>query len=264
MSKIDSTSPAFGADDISGRTIEDASGRIIPRQMVSGSTRGTQIVGYGKTKIDGSKNVITVGSDDGTVGMGTLPVEVGTGNGFFGQDSSGNLLYTVDGSTWVWRDVNTGKPRMQIKSVGGDFSFKISQNNIDVTEAEDDELVFNSDSNLFKIVKTGTATLPSAAAPSAGSSTTQQVNIDTLILSTAPLTAWAFLEESSGSRTPLPTIFTMASAGFGGYVANIYTFATSVNADDTVRISFAVRNFENAATPIQTIRYYIARETASS
>lgn len=43
--------------------------RILPRQLSTGSLRGTQNVGYGDTKIDGSNNVIRVGNGillDGT------------------------------------------------------------------------------------------------------------------------------------------------------------------------------------------------------
>lgn len=41
--------------------IGSSSNRILPRQLSTGSTRGTQTVGYGDTKIDGSNNTITVG-----------------------------------------------------------------------------------------------------------------------------------------------------------------------------------------------------------
>lgn len=51
--------PGSGTDAFS--TSSDIS-RILPRQLSTGSTRGTQAVGYGQTKIDGSNNRITLGS----------------------------------------------------------------------------------------------------------------------------------------------------------------------------------------------------------
>lgn len=59
--------------------------RVLPRQLSSGSTRGTQIVGYGKTKIDGTNNSITVGD--------TIFLDGNSGNITVGQN------IRIDGST---------------------------------------------------------------------------------------------------------------------------------------------------------------------
>ncbi len=42
--------------------------RMLPRQMSSGALRGTQNVGYGDVKIDGSNNQISVGSITNSLG----------------------------------------------------------------------------------------------------------------------------------------------------------------------------------------------------
>lgn len=96
--------PALNQSDIS---------RVLPRQLSTGSTRGTQTVGYGDTKIDGTNNRITIGSDSsGTIGMGTIP---GFPNeiGFFIQDSNNKLVAKWVNGTIYYYDVVTGLNTMQ-------------------------------------------------------------------------------------------------------------------------------------------------------
>lgn len=82
--------------------------RVIPRQLSTGSTRGTQTVGYGNTKIDGSNNRITIGtSDGGTIGMGSIPNSTTDEFGFFSLDSGGNLIMKiVNGTMFVYDPSN--------------------------------------------------------------------------------------------------------------------------------------------------------------
>lgn len=103
--------------------------RILPRQVSTGTLRGTQNVGYGATKIDGSNNRITLGdivldgntstinigdniildgkdnsitvtSDDGSqIGFGPIPGYPGE-FGLFSIDMSGNLIMKIVNGTW--------------------------------------------------------------------------------------------------------------------------------------------------------------------
>lgn len=98
--------------------------RVIPRQLSSGSTRGTQTVGYGNTKIDGSNNVISVGdsilldgnnsvitvnNDDGSsIGMGLIPDSDGQ-FGFYSKDSEGNIIMTIIDGTLLMNDTVVGR-----------------------------------------------------------------------------------------------------------------------------------------------------------
>jgi len=79
--------------------------RVLPRQLSTGSTRGTQTVGYGNTKIDGSNNRITIGTPDGgTIGFGAIPGSNTNEFGFFSTDSDGTLIMKiVDGTWYVYR-----------------------------------------------------------------------------------------------------------------------------------------------------------------
>lgn len=78
--------------------------RTLPRQLSTGSMRGTQTVGYGSTKIDGSNNTITIGAPDGsTIGMGAIPGSLTGEYGFFSLDSLGNLIMKiVNGTKYVY------------------------------------------------------------------------------------------------------------------------------------------------------------------
>lgn len=113
-------------------------GRVLPRQVSTGSTRGTQTVGYGNTKIDGSRNVITVGdtiildggenvisvgntiaidggenvitvsNDDGSkIGMGAIP---GTDQfGFFATNSVGVVIMSIVSGALIMNDTTTDR-----------------------------------------------------------------------------------------------------------------------------------------------------------
>lgn len=82
--------------------------RVIPRQLSTGSTRGTQTVGYGNTKIDGSNNRITIGTPDGgTIGFGSIP-DTDNEFGFFSTNSSGKLSMKILDGTFYAYDPDTG------------------------------------------------------------------------------------------------------------------------------------------------------------
>jgi hypothetical protein len=87
-----------------GVTAQSDISRVLPRQLSTGSTRGTQTVGYGTAKLDGSNNRISVGAPDGSsVGMGSIPGSTTNEYGFFSLDSTGNLVMKiVNGTKYVY------------------------------------------------------------------------------------------------------------------------------------------------------------------
>lgn len=98
--------------------------RILPRQLSTGSTRGTQTVGYGNTKIDGSNNRITIGTPDGgTIGFGSIPDTTPEEFGFFSTDSDGKLIMKiVDGTFYAYdpeSNLNTVQVGILPNGVGG-------------------------------------------------------------------------------------------------------------------------------------------------
>lgn len=79
--------------------------RTLPRQISTGTMRGTQNVGYGTAKIDGSNNRITVGAPDGsTVGLGSIPNSTTNEFGFFTVNGAGNVTYKVVGGIQYFYD----------------------------------------------------------------------------------------------------------------------------------------------------------------
>lgn len=101
---------------VSNRDIGDGEmQRILPRQLSTGSTRGTQTVGYGNTKIDGSNNRITIvnPNDNSSVGMGAIPGSTTGEYGFFSTDRSGKIIMKIVLGTWFVNDPGTDLNVMQ-------------------------------------------------------------------------------------------------------------------------------------------------------
>ena len=83
--------------------------RILPRQLSTGSTRGTQTAGYGNAKVDGANNRITVGTPDGgSIGFGAIPTTTPPEYGFFALAPSGKLSMKIVGGTFYAYDPDTG------------------------------------------------------------------------------------------------------------------------------------------------------------
>ena len=94
--------------------------RVIPRQLSTGSLRGTQTVGYGKTKIDGSNNTITIVAPDGSiVGLGAIPGSTTKQFGYFLVNANGKLASTTINGTTTQYDSN-GIPRIIIGQAPND------------------------------------------------------------------------------------------------------------------------------------------------
>lgn len=122
--------------------------RVLPRQNSTGSTRGTQNVGVGGTKIDGANNRIQVGdsilidgsndvilvtNDDGSqLGMGKIPDSLESG--FFSLDVDGNLIMKiVNGTMYVYDGT---EDRMQAGILpDGSINVAISKEGESVTDA---------------------------------------------------------------------------------------------------------------------------------
>jgi len=125
----------FNQGGVSGGEIQsDNLSRVIPRQIDTGTMRGTQNVGYGNTKIDGSNNTITVGdsilldgnnsvisiknSDGSYIGMGLIPNT--NSFGFYSMDSNGNVIMTIIDGLLTMNDPSTSQKRVFVgKSLGG-------------------------------------------------------------------------------------------------------------------------------------------------
>lgn len=145
-----------GGDSFS--TASDQS-RMLPRQISTGSTRGTQTVGYGNTKIDGSNNVITLGTgitldgnnEDITVGNGTNPIIT------MGKDKDNTFNFRVVDTNGIGIAQFGQFPDQSI-------ALKVAQPNIEVSTAKKAQLVFDSTSS-FTVLLSGTFQFPSMTVP---------------------------------------------------------------------------------------------------
>jgi len=228
--------------------------RVIPRQLSTGTLRGTQNVGYGTAKIDGSNNRITVGAPDGSiVGIGQIPNSNPAQYGNFLIYPSGKLSLTqISGDTTQY-DTN-GVPRIFTGSnpSDGEFVMKISKPNIDVLTATDDKLIFNSNQNVFKIIKTDTVTI------------THPINTATTTLS-VPNTlgfipmflAYATVDGGlSYDQLPLSSVNSVA----GSLTINrLIDMGIDIN-----NLYFQIKTGSNNIAPYTAnIKYYLLQETAN-
>lgn len=144
----------------------DYNQRILPRQLSTGALRGTQHVGYGDVKIDGSNNQIVIGKVTDSLGeqaqtvIGDLTpnnladksfglrVTDATGTsvtygllsdgtpGMQITDSSGFVLFKLTGKTWYWYDKNFGTNTMQAGLLpNGDYGWVATPPANNVTDA---------------------------------------------------------------------------------------------------------------------------------
>lgn len=140
--------------------------------------------------------------------------------------------------------------------------FKISEDGIDVTVATNDQLTFNSQQNVFKIVETDVATIPSVAAASSGSLTDSSIVVDTGVISSTNRSFLAFLEATNGEFTPLPAFATMPGPSFGGYISH-YWDAISFLSGGTVNLEFRITNYSNTSISARNVRWFVLQESAS-
>jgi hypothetical protein len=126
-------------ESVDNAPIEEASyDRVLPRQVSSGSTRGTQKVGYGNTEIDGSNNriVITNPTDGTSVGIGTIPGSITNEFGFFALDENGEVVMKIVGPTRYIYDLDNDKNVMQDgKLPDGTFGWAVAKEDYDVEDA---------------------------------------------------------------------------------------------------------------------------------
>lgn len=133
------------------------------------------------------------------------------------------------------------------------FGLKVADDGVDVLTATDDQLIFNSEQNVFKILATDTSTF-SIPATTTGSQLISNLQPDFIPI------PWVFLTDaSSGTYVPLPHIL---SAGISGVTVTIgcYCYAQYVEG------AGLYIQYINATASILgpfTFRWYLLQETAS-
>jgi len=162
-----------------------------------------------------------------------------------------NILELKNNEVVQYFKDDTGTRRVMLgKGPSGFYGLKVSQEGYDVYTASNDELVFNSDNNVFKIIQSGTATLGSAA-----DGTTTEVTV-AHNLGFVPV-VMAYLTDSGSSISPLPSLIVESAGAEEGKVLQVISWYA-----DTTNVTFYNQsNLQSTAGG--TIKYYILQETAN-
>lgn len=173
---------------------------------------------------------------------------------------NGKLTFEQDKNRIIGRDANN-IPRLILLADGDDFFMKISKNAINVLEATDDQLNFNSLQNNFKIVKSGDLIIPSVTVPG---STGNYDSINTTLAAVAHGLPYkpgfiAFFEQSTGVRVGMPyssnDVFSASRAFWSTHTPAVNSTSFFVN----LRAS----TFGGSVNSLPgTVKYYLLQETA--
>ena len=142
----------------------------------------------------------------------------------------------------------------------GQVAVKIAKPGFDADTATDEQLIFNSSQNVFKIVKSGTATIPaiSLTTPANQYNGTQQSATVAHGLGYAPLvTAYYAI---SGGYAPFP------DNQYSGYASNAFTLRGFTYYVDSTNLYLYENLFaynQSSSFPSVSVKYYLLQETAS-
>lgn len=151
----------------------------------------------------------------------------------------------------------------------GNYVFKVAKDGFNVLTAADNELIFNSEQDIFKIVSTTTAVIPSSTTSSTNSSSSVTVNHN---LNFTPI-CWAFaVDPALGSLTALPMapdirmLQRNTASPNNGFTVEFMSWVRVITDSTTVTFyaDFANLNYPSSYTfNALTIKYYLLQETAT-
>ncbi len=260
-----STSVRFDSAQVSG---------IIGEQLRSGNTkivgdllgdmnlRGTLKVGDNLI-FDGENDRISVTNQDDKENV-RIDTKVST------YDDNGNLMLTqgklADNTFGLGAYDSSNILRLLAgRYPDGSVKIKLSQPTYDVSKATDDQLIWSSDFNTFKITQSGTTSITTVPDPFPGA-TEQTVSVAHGLSAKPMVLAWVdapatggFSVDAQTAQVPTAISFT---GGTGGMAMLIY-----INVDST-NITFHIRNVSGAGLAgvgsTWVFRYYIVKETAAT
>lgn len=162
---------------------------------------------------------------------------------------NGKLTFEQDKNRIVGRDENN-LIRLLILANGTDFAMKVAKDGYDATTATNDQLVFNSEQNVFKIVSKGTATIGAVGASAIGSTTiTHGLGYIPAVL--------AYQTDGTNYFTVPFTSFVSGGANDGKMSLNVYVIANST------QVTFYAVTSSFGSTSGLTFSYYLMQESAN-
>lgn len=262
------TSPGIGGDAFS---TDSNQSRMLPRQISTGSTRGTQTVGYGNTKIDGSNNRITIGTT-ATVTLGNIPDSSGGGAGVSVSDQNGSYINlginSTDQTQLVFNDGMTNRLVVGNQTNFGQGIY-VSKAGVDsLTNNDPNQWIFNSNQNIFKIIATQTVSiLPVTQAAASSGSTSATIN-----LSAYPANA-VILPIAIQANNPSFTWFGMhglqstAFSGAGGVAGwqVVADYSTTFSGGGNMQLTRTLINASTGSYTDQgyTVKVYVLQESVN-
>lgn len=158
-----------------------------------------------------------------------------------------------------------GLARLLLLANGTDFYLKISESGIDVLNATDDQLIFNSNNNLFKIVDSGVATV-SLTGVSNGASVSGSDNVPHSLGYEPLVLAWSITTSGGSQLKPFPgTVVNMKSVDTNQVTIGYLRDEQMTVTDTDITFNITVANstgFSEPATDVE-ILYFLLTQTIS-
>jgi len=167
----------------------------------------------------------------------------------------------VQDTTNIFKD-DSGTRRVLLgKGKDGFYGLKVSQEGTDVYDGSNEDMTFNSDNNVFKVVGTGTLTITEATINTGGANYGTGTPVSVSVahgLDYAPAIVAFWDNGGTYSSIPRTLMGTVSSGAFAQFHVAISVDATNVTGSMT---SFGYN--VNTSQPATTIKYYLFQETAS-
>lgn len=225
---------SLGGSDIS---------RILPRQLSTGNQRGTQTI---------------------------------TGSFIVADPVTNNPVITISGvdQNQVFSDPITQINQIVIGSFGdGSYGMKVAKPGINVLNADVNQLIFNSNQNMFKIAATGTVTAPAVPDPSPASDVATSVVVNTHVAASTPTTFSAWVVNATypfilngvlviKKTVAVPMTSTTLATGDGTAVTLFSQAFTYVEGGEVWFGVTRINYLTGTTWGAQDIKYYIFQETA--
>lgn len=192
--------------------------------------------------------------------QGTAQVQ----NSVEGEDDRG--LRTLERQILAVQD-GTNKAVMGFYGVDNKFGFKVAEDGVDVLTATDDQLIFNSEQNVFKIISTLTINIPNLPASSPGATSSDTQVIDTGIPTSEPLAIVGYHTYAvSDGYNPMPRLAVQLDSSAtpqSGGIRLHYAVYSSVTSGSLVITSAATNYSTTTASGASSVKVFIMQETAN-
>lgn len=185
-----------------------------------------------------------------------------SGGGKKSDSYNGKLVFEQSNNRIIGRDENF-VPRMLILADGLQFVMKISEEGVDVLTATEDQLIFNSDNNLFKIGIAGSGQAPAITKVLAATNTYVGVDQNSIPhgLSYVPEPIGFVIVGSNKYALPYTRAYPLVSGG--GIGVDTYTISTDATnvylGRNTVEYGAGATAGSSGATDIE---YFLLTPTA--